>query len=90
LGDITKYDQYEKDATLVGIVAIKDPIREEVKPAIKDCYTAGIRVIMITGDSKETATSIAIELDIINSSDDQSKCVFTGAQFELMTSAQKK
>jgi Ca2+-transporting ATPase len=28
LGDITKYDQYEKDATLVGIVAIKDPIRE--------------------------------------------------------------
>jgi len=90
LGDITKYDQFEQDATLVGIVAIKDPIREEVKPAIKDCYTAGIRVIMITGDSKETATSIAIECDIINSSDDQSKCVFTGTQFELMTSAQKK
>lgn len=45
---------------------------------------------MITGDSKETATSIAIELDIINSSDDQSKCVYTGTQFEQMTGAQKK
>jgi magnesium-transporting ATPase (P-type) len=45
---------------------------------------------MITGDSKETATSIAIELDIISSSDDQSKCVFTGSQFEQMTTPQRK
>jgi len=49
----------------VGIVCIKDPVRPEVKPAIADCKTAGIRVIMITGDSKETATAIAQELDII-------------------------
>ena len=62
LGDISKYDEYEQNATLVGIVAIKDPVRDEVKPAIKDCYTAGVRVIMITGDSKETAMSIAKEL----------------------------
>lgn len=46
-------------------MCIKDPVRKEVKPAIKDCKTAGIRVIMITGDSKETAIAIAKELDII-------------------------
>jgi len=79
LGDIKKYSQYEQEATLVGIVGIKDPIREEIKPAIQDCYTAGIRVIMITGDSKETAMSIAKELDIINDSDDVNSCVFTGS-----------
>lgn len=90
LSDITKYNEFEQNATLVGIVAIKDPVREEVKPAIKDCYTAGIRVIMITGDSRETAMSIAKELDIISNNDDPAKCVFTGAQFEKMTDAQKK
>ena len=65
LGDIKKYDQYETGAVFVGLVCIKDPVREEVKPAINDCKMAGIRVIMITGDSKETATSIAKELNIL-------------------------
>lgn len=59
LGDIKKYGEYETGAILVGVVCIKDPVREEVKPAIKDCKMAGIRVVMITGDSKETATAIA-------------------------------
>lgn len=57
-------------------------MRAEVKPAIKDCNTAGIRVIMITGDSKETAVSVAKELSIISNSDDLDKCAFTGSQFE--------
>jgi P-type E1-E2 ATPase len=65
LGDISKYSEFESGAVFLGIVCIKDPVREEVKPAIKDCKMAGIRVIMITGDSKETATAIAKELDII-------------------------
>jgi|TARA_B110000285_G_C14997341_1_gene549542 magnesium-transporting ATPase (P-type) len=34
LGDISKYNDFEQNATLVGIVAIKDPVRAEVKPAI--------------------------------------------------------
>jgi Ca2+-transporting ATPase len=90
LSDITKYDSFEQNAVFVGVVAIKDPIREEVKPAIQDCYTAGIRIIMITGDSKETAMSIAKELDIINDSNDPAKCVFTGSQFDKMSDADKK
>lgn len=89
LGDIKKYSEFESGATFIGIVCIKDPVREEVKPAIKDCKTAGIRVIMITGDSKETATAIAQELDIIEEGQNLEKSVFTGSQFAAMTSQQK-
>ena len=81
LSDITKYDQFEQGATFVGIVCIKDPVRPEIKPAISDCQTAGIRVIMITGDSRETAMAIAKELNIIEKGDDPKECVFTGSQF---------
>ena len=45
---------------------------------------------MITGDSRETAMSIAKELTIINENDDPEKCVFTGTQFDKMTDSQKK
>ena len=65
-------------------------MRPEVKQAIKDCKNAGIRVIMITGDSKDTAIAIAKELDIITEDDNIEKSVFTGDQFELMTEQQKK
>lgn len=65
LSDLTQYDTYEKGGTFLGFVCIKDPVREEVKEAIAACRTAGIRVIMITGDSKETAVAIGKELDII-------------------------
>lgn len=90
LEDTKSYDKFERGATLVGIVCIKDPVRSEVGPAIKDCHTAGIRVIMITGDSKETAMAIAKELNIIDSSMNPKDCVFTGAEFNAMTEAQKK
>ena len=66
LTDITKYNEFEKNATFLGIICIKDPVRPEVAPAIADCQTAGIRVIMITGDSKGTAISIAKETGILN------------------------
>lgn len=67
LSDLKTYSEYEKGGTFLGIFCIKDPVRKEVKPAIEDCKTAGIRVIMITGDSKETAVAIAKELEIIDS-----------------------
>ncbi len=62
LTDINTYGNYETGGTFLGIVCIKDPVRDEVKSAILDCKTAGIRVIMITGDSKETAVAIAKEI----------------------------
>lgn len=49
------------DFSFVGLLGYEDPIRPEVPDAIKDCYRAGIKVIMITGDYPSTARSIAIQ-----------------------------
>ncbi|MBN2112209.1 calcium-translocating P-type ATPase, SERCA-type [Candidatus Woesearchaeota archaeon] len=54
----------EKDLIFVGLQAMMDPPREEVKAAVKKCHDAGIRVIMITGDYEVTAKAIAEELGI--------------------------
>lgn len=59
LSNTDKYAKLESDCSFVGYVCIKDPVRPEVKASIQDCRTAGINVIMITGDSKETAIAIA-------------------------------
>ncbi len=87
LTDLTKYNEYEFGGTFLGFVCIRDPPRDEVKGAIEDCKTAGIRVIMITGDSKETAVSIAKELNIIES--DGPNVSFTGSEFEKLSAKQK-
>jgi len=90
LGDIKKFDEFEQDAVFVGLVCIKDPVREEVAPAIQACKTAGIRVIMITGDSKETALAIAKELNIIESNQNAKDSCFTGSEFNDMSPEQRK
>ena len=59
----------ENDLTFIGIMGMMDPPREEVKHAIETCHEAGIRVIMITGDHKLTATSIAKDLGIYHQGD---------------------
>ena len=56
----------EHNLTYIGFVGMKDPIRVEVKDAIVKCQMAGIKVIMITGDHKDTAVAIAKELGIIS------------------------
>ena len=58
-------DKIEKELAFAGLVGMIDPPREEVKPAIKECRTAGIHPIMITGDHKETAAAIAKEIGIL-------------------------
>lgn len=59
--------EFEKDLTLIGIVGMIDPPRLEVKDSIKEAKRAGINVLMITGDHKNTAFAIAKELGIANS-----------------------
>lgn len=54
----------EKNMVFVGLQAMIDPPREEVKDSIKRCVEAGIRVIMITGDQVTTAKAIADQLGI--------------------------
>lgn len=58
------YKNIESGLTLVGITGIKDPARPEVADSIKECTRAGIRVMMITGDAKDTAVAIARDVNI--------------------------
>ena len=69
-GKINKKEKYTeqdiKDLTFMGMVAFIDPIRKEVISSINECKTAGIKVLMITGDHPLTAFSIAKELSLTN------------------------
>lgn len=55
----------ERDMTLIGLTGMIDPVRPEVKAAVDKCKSAGIRVVMITGDHIDTAVAIAKELGMI-------------------------
>lgn len=57
-------EEIEKDLVFLGLLAMIDPPREEAKEAVAKCKTAGIKVVMITGDHKNTAEAIGRELGI--------------------------
>ena len=60
----------EDNLTFIGLTGMIDPIRPEVKVAVEECKSAGIHVVMITGDHKDTAVAIAKDLGIIKSADE--------------------
>ena len=64
-GELPK-SQHDFDFEFVGLIGLSDPIRKNVPDAVKECYKAGIRVIMITGDYPVTATNIGMEIGIRN------------------------
>ncbi len=78
----TKMENIESNLTLIGLVGIIDPPREEALQAITECKEAGIIPVLITGDHKLTAKAIAEELGIISSEDD---IVLTGLKLENLT-----
>jgi len=67
--DMPTSEEYERDLVFCGLVGMIDPPRPEAIEAVKVCKTAGIRVVMITGDYKDTAAAIAKQLGIIEDSD---------------------
>lgn len=71
----------ENDLIFIGLTGMIDPIRPEVKAAIEECKSAGIRAVMITGDHRDTAIAIAKELGIIQ---DESQAI-TGAELNEMS-----
>lgn len=87
LKDASTYSNIESGLTLVGIVGIKDPARPGVAQSMDMCSKAGIRVIMITGDAKDTAVAIARDVRIFppdtgaNENEPMSVKAFEGREF---------
>ena len=77
-------EDLEQSLCFVGLCGMIDPVRPEVKDAIAQCRTAGIRPIMITGDHVDTAVAIAKELGIIT----EDTYAITGAQLNDMDDAE--
>ncbi|HEY9642744.1 MAG TPA: cation-translocating P-type ATPase [Coleofasciculaceae cyanobacterium] len=75
--------QHEFEFEWVGLVGLEDPVRPTVAPAIAECYSAGIRVVMITGDYPVTAQNIARQIGLTPT--DQ---VITGGELEQMRTAE--
>jgi len=72
--------QHDFTFTFLGLVGFADPVRPQVADAVKECYTAGIRVVMITGDYPLTAKNIARQIGF----DDTDTCI-TGAELDAMS-----
>lgn len=75
--------QHDFDFEFIGLVGLSDPVRPTVAPAIAECYRAGIRVVMITGDYPSTAQNIAAQIGLSPASE-----VITGAELDQMTAEQ--
>ena len=74
-------ENIETGLTFIGLEAMIDPVRPEVKAAVDECKSSGIKVVMITGDHKETAAAIGKELGIITSIDQ----TITGRELDDLT-----
>lgn len=71
----------EQQMTFIGLTGMIDPIRPEVKAAIEECRMAGIKPVMITGDHKDTAVAIAMQLGMIEGP----KQAITGAMLDELS-----
>lgn len=76
-------EQHDFDFEFIGLIGLADPVREGVPEAIRECYDAGIRIIMITGDYPGTAQYIGRAIGLKNPDD-----VITGDKLSEMTDEQ--
>ncbi len=75
--------QHDFPFQFLGLVGLSDPVRPTVAAAIQECYTAGIRVVMITGDYPGTAQAIARQIGLL-----QMGAIMTGAELDHMSDAE--
>ncbi len=76
----SKSDMSEQGLCFVGLIAMMDPPRREAYAAVSSCRHAGIRTVMITGDSRPTACAVATDLKIMTPGDE----VLSGAELDKM------
>jgi len=74
--------------TYLGFVAISDPVRADVPAAIQDCMGAGVKVKVVTGDTRETAVEIARQVGLWDDAEDGDEAVITGDEFAALTDEQ--
>lgn len=80
-----EYSQLEQNLTLLGLVGMLDPPRSEVAGAIRKCKDAGIRIIVITGDNRNTAETICRQIGIFYPDEDLTGKSYTGREFDNLS-----
>jgi len=90
LENSTKFVNYEMNLTFCGVVGMLDPPRMEVKPSIALCRQAGIRVIMITGDNKNTAEAICKRIGIFGEDEDTEGLAYSGKEFDALSVSEQR
>lgn len=84
------YARFEQDMTFIGLVGMMDPPRPEVRRAIAKCRNAGIRIIVITGDNKNTAETICRDIGIFGPEEKLDGKSYTGREFDHLSDQEKK
>ena len=84
-----EYASLEQNLTLLGLVGMLDPPRPEVAPSIQKCKDAGIRVIVITGDNRNTAESICRQIGVFGQGEDLTGKSYTGREFDNLTPSEQ-
>jgi Ca2+ transporting ATPase len=84
-----EYSQLEQNLTFLGLVCMLDPPRPEVAESIRKCKEAGIRVIVITGDNRNTAESICRQIGVFGEYEDLAGKSYTGREFDNLSELEK-
>ncbi|PVH78873.1 calcium ATPase [Cadophora sp. DSE1049] len=84
-----QYSQLEQKLTLLGLVGMLDPPRPEVAGSIRKCKEAGIRVIVITGDNRNTAETICRQIGVFGEYEDLKGKSYTGREFDNLSESEQ-